>query len=63
MTVIILVPTLFMADKVEQVRSLDPDEQKQKLDNLLAQGFKVKIISEFEYEHIHFTHYVLEKEE
>lgn len=63
MTAIILVPTLFMGDKEELARSLNPDEQKEKLDSLLAKGFKVKIMSEFEYEHIHFTHYVLEKEE
>lgn len=62
MTAIVLVPTLFTSDKAELARSLNPDEQKQKLDSLLAQGFKVKIMSEFEYEHIHFAHYVLEKE-
>lgn len=62
MTAIVLVPTLFTGDKAELARSLNPDEQKQKLDGFLAQGFKIKIMNEFEYEHIHFTHYVLEKE-
>lgn len=52
MTAIILVPTLFTGDKEALARSLNPDEQKEKLDSLLAQGFKVKIMNEFEYEHI-----------
>lgn len=62
MTAVILVPTLFTEDKEEQFNSLNPEEQNQKLNSLLTKGFKVKIMNEFEYEHIHFTHYVLEKE-
>lgn len=64
MTTIVLMPVLFRREDEEQLDcSLNPERQRQKLENLLAQGYKVKIANEFEYEHIHFTHYVLEKED
>lgn len=63
MTRTVLLPVLYRREDEELLDgSLNPEMQRQKLESLLAQGYTVKIANEFEYEHIHFTHYVLEKE-
>lgn len=62
-TAVILVPILWTENSKELAEALRPREQKAKLDSFLADGYQIKIMQEFEYEHIHFTHYVLVKDE
>lgn len=64
MTAVIMAPTLFL----EQFRKslpedLNPEKAKQKLDELLADGYRIKLMNDFVYEQVVFTHYVLEKED
>lgn len=61
-TAVIMVPTLFPENLRPQFPGdLNPDKAKQKVDELLADGYRIKIMNDFVYEQVVFTHYVLEK--
>lgn len=61
-TAVIMVPTLFPEQwRKDFPESLNPEQAKQTLDKLLADGYRIKIMNDFVYEQVVFTHYVLEK--
>lgn len=64
-TEVIMVPTMFREDFRWSVlpETLNPEKQKAKLDELLSEGYRIKLMNDFVYEKVVFTHYVLEKEE
>lgn len=61
-TAIIMVPTLFDNTLKDWPEGLNPQEQKATLEKLLAEGFQIKIMNDFVFRDIVYTHYVLEKE-
>lgn len=62
-TAVITVPALFPDELKSQFpEGLNPVQAKNKLDELLANGYRIKIMNDFVYGQVVFTHYVLEKE-
>lgn len=62
-TAVITVPTLFPDELKSQFpESLNPEKSKAKLDELLSNRYRIKIMNDFVYGQVAFTHYVLEKE-
>lgn len=62
-TVVIMVPTIFPEEfRPHFPAGLNPEKQKARVDELLADGYRIKIMNDFVYEQVVFTHYVLEKE-
>ena len=59
-TLIICVPTLWREGDLEEM-DIDPNTQKETLDDALNKGYRVKIMNNYEYENILFSQYVLEK--
>ena len=63
-TAVIMVPILFPEDfRPHFPENLNPEKSKQRLDELLADGYRIKIMNDFVYGQVAFTHYVLEKKE
>lgn len=61
-TAVVMVPSLFENNINDWPAGLNPVEQKATLDKLLADGYRIKIMNDFVYRDIVFTHYMLEKE-
>ena len=62
-TAVLMVPTLFPEHQRELFpESLNPDKSKQQLDAYLTEGFRIKLMNDFVFGQVLFTHYVLEKE-
>lgn len=57
-TALVLLPTMWAGEKPIIKNSEDVD-----LKNLINQGYRIKIMNDFEYNGSIYTHYVLEKEE
>lgn len=58
-----MVPTLFPEHQRELFpESLNPEKTKQQLDAYLADRYRIKLMNDFVYGQVIFTHYVLEKE-
>ena len=62
-TATLLVPALFPEDVRSQFPSdLNPEQAKRRLDAFLADGYRIKVMNDFVYGNVVFTHYALEKE-
>lgn len=62
-TAVIMVPAIFPKDyRPHLPEGLNPEKAKARIDELLADGYRIKIMNDFVYEQAVFTHYVLEKE-
>lgn len=59
-TAVILVPTLWTDNSQIEAEYINP-KAKEKLDKLLKNGWEIKIMNNFEYKGILFTHYVLKR--
>jgi hypothetical protein len=61
-TAVIMVPSIFPEDfRPHFPEDLNPEKTKARVDELLADGYRIKIMNDFVYEQVVFTHYVLEK--
>jgi hypothetical protein len=62
-TAVIMVPSIFPEDfRPHFPENLEPEKAKARVDELLADGYRIKIMNDFVYGQVAFTHYVLEKE-
>lgn len=58
---LILMPVIW-DENVDFGDTIDPKEQKEKVDFLLDKGWKIKIINEIKQKHVVYSHILLEAE-
>lgn len=62
-TAVILMPVLWVKGKEPQNIEASASKIKNELEDLINQDYQIKIMNDFQYEGVCYTHYVLEKEE
>lgn len=61
-TAVILMPVLWVKGEAPENIEISASKSKSELEDLINQGCRIKMMNDFEYKGVLYSHYVLEKE-